>query len=498
VYEGHVISDEGWNFSGYTRFGFPMPYVGFNETLGWASTDNAADLCDFYYLTFDNPDNPLGYRYGEGYRMAKTWVEAIRVKMDGGIETRNATMRKTHHGAVVAVQDGHPMAARMAKFEEFGWLDQWYAMTRARSRDAFEAAVSRLDMLFGNYLYADDEGNIFYTYNAAVPRRSENFDWSAPVDGSSTETEWRGYHAMDELPQLLNPSTGWIQNCNGTPYFSTSAGNPQPVDYPGYMVPEGDNARSKNARRILTSQDDFSFDEWARLAYDTRVMRAEGDIPEIVDEWQRLQQTDSERAADMSAAIDLLRNWDRVSTLESEAMTLYVHWYERMRRLQHGDFLFEPWVDEPWESEPWRKVQALQDAMHELEEAWGSWRVAWGEINRLQRVHSSGNGINDDVASLPVRGAPSWAGAMFSFWSTAVEGQKRRYGIGGNSYVSVIEFGPAVQARSVHVFGASANPDSSHHFDQAPRYTTGDFKTAWLTLEEVRSNAAQAYQPGRK
>ena len=28
VYEGHVHSDEGWDFTGYTCFGFPFPYVG--------------------------------------------------------------------------------------------------------------------------------------------------------------------------------------------------------------------------------------------------------------------------------------------------------------------------------------------------------------------------------------------------------------------------------------------------------------------------------------
>jgi acyl-homoserine-lactone acylase len=48
VYEGHVHSDEGWNFTGYTRFGFPLPYVGHNENGGWVSTDNAADLTDVY------------------------------------------------------------------------------------------------------------------------------------------------------------------------------------------------------------------------------------------------------------------------------------------------------------------------------------------------------------------------------------------------------------------------------------------------------------------
>jgi acyl-homoserine lactone acylase PvdQ len=65
VYEGHVHSDEGWDFTGYTRFGFPFPYVGHNADLGWVSTDNAADLEDVYRrdrLTIRRVLLP--YRYG--------------------------------------------------------------------------------------------------------------------------------------------------------------------------------------------------------------------------------------------------------------------------------------------------------------------------------------------------------------------------------------------------------------------------------------------------
>jgi acyl-homoserine lactone acylase PvdQ len=88
VYEGHVHSDEGWNFTGYTRFGFPFPYVGHNEDLGWVSTDNAADLEDVYAETFDDPARPLAYRYGNTHRMATERVEDIRVKTGNGFEVR--------------------------------------------------------------------------------------------------------------------------------------------------------------------------------------------------------------------------------------------------------------------------------------------------------------------------------------------------------------------------------------------------------------------------
>lgn len=86
---------------------------------------------------------------------------------------------------------------------------------------------------------------------------------------------------------------------------------------------------------------------------------------------------------------------------------------------------------------------------------------------------------------------------MFTFWSRQVEGQQRRYGVGGNSYVAIVEFGPQVSAFSLHTFGSSADPASPHFFDQAPRYASGDFKPAWLTLADVRANAKQSYTPGQ-
>ncbi|HEY3582351.1 MAG TPA: penicillin acylase family protein, partial [Pyrinomonadaceae bacterium] len=274
VYEGHVHSDEGWNFTGYARFGFPFPYVGHNENGGWVSTDNAADLTDVYVETFDDPARPLAYRYGDGYRLATEHVEEIRVKTANGLETRTFKMRRTHHGPIVATRDGKLLAVRMAKFESDGWLREWYEMTRATSLAALKRAITPLNMLFGNVMYADRQGNTWYLYNGAVPKRDPRFDWAKPVDGSDPATEWQGYHTMDELPQLEHPKTGWMQNCNTSPFLLTSEGNPDPQRYPKYMVQEGDNPRGAISREILASKATFTFAEWTRLAFDTRVMSA--------------------------------------------------------------------------------------------------------------------------------------------------------------------------------------------------------------------------------
>src|SRR6185312_9363207 len=115
---------------------------------------------------------------------------------------------------------------------------------------------------------------------------------------------------------------------------------------------------------------------------------------------------------------------------------------------------------------------------------WGTWRLAWGEVNRRQRPSfSAGETFSDARASLPVRGASGWAGIVFNFYPSrdsspwrAAPGSKRRYGTAGNSYVSVVDFGPVVKARSIRVFGQSGDPKSPHYQDQGELYARGGFQ----------------------
>ncbi|HKG98419.1 MAG TPA: penicillin acylase family protein, partial [Pyrinomonadaceae bacterium] len=330
VYEGHVHSDGGWSFTGYTRFGFPLPYVGHNENGGWVSTDNAADLTDVYLETFDDPARPLAYKYGKEYRLATEHVEEILVKTAAGLETRKFTMRKTHHGPIVAARDGKLLSLRMAKFESDGWLREWYDMTRATSLAALKRAMTPLNMLFGNVMYAGANGNTWYLYNGAVPRRDPRFDWTKPVDGSDPATEWQGYHTIDELPQLTNPKTGWMQNCNTSPFLLTNEGNPDPKQFPNYMVQEGDNPRGAISRELLASKATFTFDEWRCLAFDTRVMNAGKRLPGLLAAIKEKADGNS-RLGEIYVA---LNQWDQRSSNESVAMTLFSLWHDRISRDQ--------------------------------------------------------------------------------------------------------------------------------------------------------------------
>ncbi len=484
VYEGHVHSDEGWNFTGYTRFGFPLPYVGHNENGGWVSTDNAADLADVYMETFDDPARPLAYKYGNGYRLATERVEEVQVKTANGIETRKFTMRKTHHGPILASRDGKMLSLRMARFESDGWLREWYDMTRATSLAALKRAMTPLNMLFGNVMYADRQGNTWYLYNGAVPKRDPRFDWTKPVDGSDPATEWQGYYTIDELPQLTNPKTGWMQNCNTTPFLLTSEGNPDPKQFPKYMVQEGDNPRGAISREILASKPKFTFEEWTRIAFDTRVMNAGKRLPGLITVLK--QHLDSESSSGDKQPLrevhDELVRWNQRSANDSVAMTVFSLWHDRVSRNEKED-----------------PIAALTEVLNTLQRDFGTWKVAWGELSRLQRIdESKSEDFQDSRPSIAVSGVNGNDGAVFTLYAAPIDGQKRRYGVAGGTYISVVEFAPKVRALSVHTFGASGNPRSKHFMDQSALYVRGEFKPAWITLEEIRANLEASYHPGEE
>ena len=470
-YEGHVVSKEGLQFSGASFPGTPFPTIGHNGVLGWSHTVNEPDIVDVYTLDVSSKEEELSYRFGDQYRPITQWRETILVKTEDGLEERQFQFMSSHHGPILAERDGKLLAVRMAQYVEGGQLVQRLAMVKSRSLDEFKSALGMLATPMFNTMYADAEGNIYYAYYGAVPRRDEQFDWSKPVDGSDPRTEWQGYHPLDELPTITNPETGYLQNCNATPFLATGDGaNLSAADYPSYMVSEGDNNRSRMSRVLLGGDEKFSWRRFKEMTWDTRVIEADVELPRLEQEFAARDVTSS----DLNRALKKLLSWDRVATVSSTETTLY--FFYRNTMLRGG-------ISDP--------VEAFKHAVSYMQETYGSTDVAWGDVNRLQRAHTSGlRGFDDDAESLPVAGGPGNPfGTIFNFYARPQAGKQKMYGVAGHSFVSVARFGEKTHAESIMVFGANSNPESPHYFDQSRLFAEKTYKSAWFNTEDVVKNA---------
>lgn len=484
VYEGHIASDSGWNVSGMTAYGsWIFPILGFNERLGWTLTVNYPDLVDAWRLTFDDPERPRHYKFGDGYREAETWTASFDVRTPEGIETREVELMRTHHGPILGSLLGSKIAVNVAGFDRGGGIEQFYRMGKATSYDEFRRAVARTSLVFHNVIYADADGRVFYVYNGAIPKRDPRFPWGLAVDGSDPEARWDGYLTLDELPQVLDPEAGFVQNCNSSPFTATRGeDNPDPASFAGPVVGrDADDPRVAMSFRLIEGRERHSLDDLARAAFDNYAFEADRWIPEMVEH--------ADEVADprVSEAIELLAAWDRRVSADSEAATVFVTWAEsNYMGLLYGSL------------DGSGAVKSLATTLEGLVEEFGSWRVRWGDAVRHQRPDAGGGApFSDDRESHEIAGGHAAAGVSFNYLARATSGTSRRYGYHGHSYVAVVSFGDRVEARSIVPYGQSRDPDSPHYDDQTALFARGEMKSAWLYEEDVLEHTVREYRPGR-
>jgi acyl-homoserine-lactone acylase len=515
---------EGWNFQGAGFYGSPSLAMGHNRRLGWTLVTNAPDIADVWRVKFTHPERPLAYAYDGGWREAETWEEVIRVRKSRGWELRKLTFRKTHHGPIVGREDEHTfLAAQISGLFDVVPMRQSMRMFRAKNRADFRDALGEMQLLYMNVLYADCDDNIWYLYNGRVPRRNPQFDWSQPVDGSDPAAEWLGFHTLDELPQVLNPAAGFVQNCNSSPWITTDGDNPHPKDFPAYMVGENSirsdldeeeeasvdgfgphRRRALRSLEILRAMQGVSFATWQASAFDTDVYWARVELPRYAQHLQQLQQDDPELAERVKPYLEHLLAWNAQITVDSTAATLCHAWYEQIYGSSYpGEQLRATYKDNPA-----KQLAGLARAADRLLAMHGDWKIPYGKIYRIQRQPYVADLVNlrfDDTApSLPSRGGHGPMGVVFTqYYSPSLNipwviKQRRRYALVGTSYLAAYEFSPAgVRSVSLVPLGTDGDPNSPHYFDQAKLLSRNEFKRDLFTKQGVLQNTVRSYHPGQ-
>lgn len=477
-YEAHLISDEGWNILGGTFPGGVSIFHGANENLGWAHTVNHADFSDVYRLTI-NPKNK------NQYRLDGKWLNLNKRKYKSKLKLgflKIPISRKVYEsefGVTFRTKNG-TFAWRYTAQTDIRAIEQWYRMNKAQNFEEFRELLNWRAIVSNNLVYADREDNIYYLSNGRVPIRNPNYNWRGVLPGDTSATIWTEYHPISDLPQVLNPESGYVWNTNNTPFNSTS-----PYENPvenhlnktmGFQSVGIENNRSTRFMELMALYDKISYEDLKKIKYDDQfpnVLRH----PKITN-LDLLMNLDAEKYPNITDAINHLNKWDRRSNVENNyaAFPIIVidYLFKDLRKSKRNNFNGKITETDC--------VNAIQKAKTQMLADFGKLEIPLGDFQKH---------VRGDV-SLPLGGAPDVLRAMYG--KRQDDGTYK--GIAGECFIELVQFTPeGVILETVNAYGTSAKPDSPHYTDQMEMFTKKELKSMSLDKEKVFREAVRVYSP---
>ncbi|WP_336517216.1 penicillin acylase family protein [Pollutibacter soli] len=501
--EVQMSSEQGLQVYGAVTWGQFFIYQGFNQYCGWMHTSSNADVSDMYAETIVKKGEKYFYVYENAQKPVTE--KKIRIKFKDGdvLKEKSFTAYSTHHGPVMAKRDGKWISVRSYN-RSLNSLEQSWLRTKAKGLEDYKKVMDLRGNTSNNTVFADNKGNIAYWHGNYMPVRDSSLNWDKVVDGSVKSTEYKGMHTVDQTVHVYNPTSGWIQNCNSTPFTVSGTASPERKNYPAYMAPDGENFRAINAAKVLEKEKSFTIDKLITAGYDNYLSAFEILVPALIRNFDQHVPKGNMLYNEIAEAVDSLRNWDYRCTPNSVATTIAVEWGEKLNPSISRVYINAGEMDQTQATKyfadyaaPEDFFLALRGTLKDLTEKYGTWKMAWGEINRYQRLTGNIREIYDDSQpSLPVGFASATWGCLPSYNSRVMTGTKKRYGVSGNSFICAVEFGPRIKAKSLLAGGENSVPASPHFSDQAEMYTKGIFKEVLFYKEEVEKNARERYLPG--
>jgi acyl-homoserine lactone acylase PvdQ len=484
--EVHVVSEEGLSVYGAVTWGQFFVYQGFNPYNGWMHTSSEVDVADAYFETTRSQNGQMQYLLDGKWIPFQTKIITLG--------SRKIKAYFNHRGPVLAARDGKWISVRSYNRARKSLIQSWLR-TKTKGLADYKRVMEMRANTSNNTVYADNKGNIGYWHGNYVPRRDNSKDWGIPQDGSNSKNDWQGLHSVDQIVHVYNPASGWIQNCNSTPFTVSGTSSPLRSDYPVYMAPDGENFRDRNAVRLFSQTGKLDLQGLIGLGYDRRLMAFETLLPALVEA--------AGHESDLSEVVQELKKWDYTASASSVAQTIAIRWGLKIMPKIPKPKQFGGETEVVQNMESYAKtgaksemVQALREVLADLNKDFGTWRVAWGELNRFQRI-SNGDALqmDDSKASIPVSFTSSAWGQLPSYTSRSIQGSKKWYGVNGNSFIAAVEFGPKIKAYSLLAGGQNGSPNSPHFFDQGQMYAEGKFKDIYFYKSDVLKHAVTSYHP---
>ena len=484
----------GFSVIGAGEPALPGVSIGHNGTIAFGLTIFPADQEDLYvYET--RADDPLAYRYGDGWVQMEVVREIIEVK---GQAPREVELRFTRHGPVLKEQAAGNRAFALKSVWSQPGTSAYFGSTgymTAKTWPEFKAALADWGAPSENQVYADTSGNIGMVSAGRIPKRA-NWDGLMPVPGDG-RYEWKGFLALNELPVRANPRAGWLASANAMnlPRFYPYAQRKVGFEW-------SNPSRINRINEVLAAKPQFSVAD---------AMALQTDPTDVTLKLMRgpLQTLTSADPA-VVLARDILLTWDGRTTTDSAGAALYETWVhkhlgaaavklsapEKVRDLlgQGEIAAVMAWMNDKDSAALRNQIleTSLAATMKELSRRLGpdatAWR--WGDLHQARFEHALTPLADPTERAGMAAGPLPMAGTSLSPLAATWRPDSFRV-TAGASFRMVLDVGAWDNSRTINTPGQSGEPDSAHFRDLFPLWARGDYVPLTYSRKAVEAVTEQ-------
>jgi penicillin amidase len=359
-YEANLVyklGEDSYAVSGVQFPGIPSIIQGCNNWICWGSTVHPMDVTDVFqddvflgalgllptHTVHNGVLEPLKLIFQSFFVNVigdETPDSIIRANV--GIDTGGITFvsPRRNNGPMLQLDS----SANTALFVQYtGWgptyeAKYFFDLNKSRNMDEFKAALQYFDFGSQNWIYGDVEGNIGYFTSAEKPMRADlaagtvdggvppwfirdgtgalNHEWLPVMNPQPAQSLPFEILPFEEMPQVVNPSSGYIANANNDPVGTSLDNNPLNQLRPGgngiYYLNQGyADYRMGRVDRVLKalldSGEPVTAQDMMDLQANVQLLDAELTLPTLLAQFNGVQLPPG---SPMAQALDVLSTWD--------------------------------------------------------------------------------------------------------------------------------------------------------------------------------------------
>jgi acyl-homoserine-lactone acylase len=476
-YEAQLTAP-GVNLYGATQIGLPVLRFVFSDQLGITNTVDRTGGVTLYRIT----PSGTGYSFDGKVLPFATRQVVLKIRRpDGTFDAETVDVRSTVQGPIVGTRGGSPIAMRVAGLDRPKALEQYWKMETAPDFAHYQAALRMMQVPTFNIIYGDRDGHIEYLFNGLIPRHdfADLAWWSGVVPGDTSRTLWTDYLGYDQLPKVIDPPGGTVQNSNDPGWNAGFPATLDPRPYGANIAADAVSLRMERGIRMLGEHKKITFDQLLADRWSTRAELADRLLPALADAVSAWGDDEARQA------MAVLERWDRTTDAASRGALLFVAWVDRMKHPDGNSGsgfatpydLAHPLTTPAGLADPKAAVAALDQAAGDVLAAHGALDAPWSTEMRLKW-----GGLD-----LPASGASGRYGVFNVIDYGPVKDGVRAANFGG-SFVAVVSFDGPTRAKVLMSYGQSSQPGSPHLADQLPLLSEGRMRDAWRTRAQVEAN----------